>query len=136
MITRKAFCIALSIILSLGLFATGAAAHSGYLGDCIGHCNQVKSQHQAGVNTASSSHDCCNTKQKDPCDFEKGPVPHRLDTCVLTVRGGSHNPTGIGIVASHPFFDSSSFERTVKHFRTRIPPGHVSFYLQNLSLLC
>ena len=136
MVKRKAFCIALSIILGLGLFATGAAAHSGYLGDCIGHCHQVKFQHQAGANTSPSSHDCCNTKQTDPCDFGKGPVPHRLDTCILTVRGASHNLAGIGIVTGHPFFDRSSFERIVKHFQTAIPPGHTSIYLQNLSLLC
>ena len=67
----KTFCVALTLILGVGLFATGAFANSACGGQCMCHSGPMDMNHAKGEQIPLST-DFCNGDPMIPCGLESG----------------------------------------------------------------
>jgi len=70
MIIRKALCISLTLLLSLGLFTTGAVAQSGCKDQACKQMLMGSSHHPGKSMSKSLLSDCCAGPHTVPCEFE------------------------------------------------------------------
>ena len=70
----KPMCIALTLVLTTCLFATGAYADSGCGDRCRCHHGPTDTGHAKG-NLIPASVDLCNGDSMTPCDLESNPAP-------------------------------------------------------------
>lgn len=134
--SRKAICIAFSLLIVLSFSAGGALAKGcpGGVG-CL-KCAAAAHPHMPGMDAEMVNHGCQSAEQNRSCGFEAGPRSDQFDSMATVAESGTHPYPGIFSAASDEFDQAHLHKGFITQFqypdRSKLTP----IYLLNESLLC
>jgi hypothetical protein len=130
----KGFCIALTLVLGVSLFAAGASAASGCGKKCCTQSSPMDMHHSKGKLIPLSA-GFCNGDPTVPCDLETGQSSELPEFILSSVGGGPPNTVGSTGIATGSLTDKHDLRGN--DYIQFVPENSRSapIYLQNSSIL-
>ena len=130
----KATCVALTLVLGVSLFATGAIAESRCGKKCCNQSSPMNMHHSKGKLKPSST-GFCSGNPMVPCDLEAGQSSELPEFILSSTGDGQPNTVGSTGIATGSITDKQDF-RGNNHYQF-VPENSRSapIYLQNSSIL-
>ena len=134
--SRKAICIAFSLLIVLSFSAGGVLANSCQGGpDCL-KCAAATHPHMPGMDADMVNHGCQSAEQNRSCGFEAGPRSDEFDSMATVAKSGTHPYSGIFSAASDEFDQAHLHKGFITQFQYPDRSELTPIYLLNESLLC
>lgn len=133
---RKIICAAITLLIGMTLFASGAGAKTGCDNKACMTAN-MQGKHVPGkAMRMSLKANCCSEHQSTPCEFQRAQVVGLQAFCISNCRTLSYHPAGV-MFFSHASTDTGpSTNGFNKNQFITSTARSAPIYLQNLSLIC
>ena len=134
--SRRAICIAFTLLIALSFSAGGVLADSCQGGaDCL-VCAAAAHPHIPGMDAEMVNPGCQSAEQNSSCGFETGRSADEFDRTAAVIKSGTHPYPGIFSAASDESDQAHLYREFITQFQSPDRSESTPIYLLNLSLLC
>ena len=134
--SRRAICIAFTLLIALSFSAGGVLANSCQGGaDCL-ICAAAVHPHIPGMDVEMVNPGCQSAEQNSSCGFETGRSADEFDRTAAVVKSDTHPYSGIFSAASDESDQAHLYREFITQFQSPDRSELTPIYLLNLSLLC
>ena len=130
----KAICVALTLVLGVGLMTAGAFAESGCGEKCRCHSSPMDMHHSKGELIPLTAV-FCNGDPMVPCDLEAGQSSELPEFILSSAGGGQPNTVGSTGIAAGSLTDKHDFRGNDYYQFVPANSRSAPIYLQNASIL-
>ena len=134
--SRRAICIAFTLLIALSFSAGGVLANSCQGGaDCF-ICAAAVHPHIPGMDAEMVNQGCQSAEQNSSCGFETGRSADEFDRTAAVVKSNTHPDSGIFSAASYESDQAHLYREFITQFQSPDRSELTPIYLLNLALLC
>jgi hypothetical protein len=134
--SRRAICIAFTLLIALSFSANGVLANSCQGGaDCL-VCAAAVHPHIPEMDVEMVNQGCQSAEQNSSCGFETGHSADEFDNIAAVVKFGTHTYSGIFSAASDESDQADLYREFITQFQNHYRSDLTPIYLLNQSLLC